>query len=297
VSEVATEQPLTLTYESLDDLGEYVAAAVIAAWLLRPEMDEEEWLALVVRVLVGLTIQAEQWGRVFGSVAVPVDGVAIVPQDDTPRRPAPEDFEQVSDPIPEVTAEIDVAARSVELERRLEKTVRTLAADIERVEADEPLPPRDEARLERIFRDVPIEAAQRGYQNAIVLQVSAAADERVASDRVTAVVPADDSPLVLPGYREVPRTTSSAVRGYRRGINPDACELCFWLWKEGYVYPITQPMHRHTGCRCIPVPTTDPVGRWAMTSAEQTMLDTMYERYVVPRREKTRAARASGGAS
>lgn len=40
------------------------------------------------------------------------------------------------------------------------------------------------------------------------------------------------------------------VIGWRRWIAPDACELCTWLEKDGYVYPTSRKMHHHTGCRC-----------------------------------------------
>lgn len=51
------------------------------------------------------------------------------------------------------------------------------------------------------------------------------------------------------------------VTGYRRGVRPEACELCHWLAKThldplGYIYPTNQPMHRHTGCTCTPIPVT-----------------------------------------
>jgi hypothetical protein len=49
---------------------------------------------------------------------------------------------------------------------------------------------------------------------------------------------------------------SDRVVGYRRGLSPDPCELCMWLWKEGYVYPADQPMHQHPGCTCVPIPVT-----------------------------------------
>lgn len=48
-----------------------------------------------------------------------------------------------------------------------------------------------------------------------------------------------------------------AVKGYTRGLESDACELCTWLYKDGYVYRSEQPMHTHTGCMCHPVPVTD----------------------------------------
>lgn len=44
------------------------------------------------------------------------------------------------------------------------------------------------------------------------------------------------------------------VKGYTRGLESGACQLCVWLAKEGYVYPDKQPMHRHTGCLCHPKP-------------------------------------------
>jgi hypothetical protein len=57
-------------------------------------------------------------------------------------------------------------------------------------------------------------------------------------------------------YFDVGLASRPEVRGYVRGLSPTACELCEWLWKEGYVYPADQPMHRHPGCTCIPIPTT-----------------------------------------
>lgn len=49
------------------------------------------------------------------------------------------------------------------------------------------------------------------------------------------------------------------VVGYTRGLDEDPCELCVWLKKEhlrpgGFIYPAGQPMHRHPGCCCVPVP-------------------------------------------
>jgi hypothetical protein len=51
------------------------------------------------------------------------------------------------------------------------------------------------------------------------------------------------------------------VIGYRRGVHPDACELCHWLKKTqldpaGYVYPAGQSMYQHPGCTCWPIPVT-----------------------------------------
>lgn len=49
------------------------------------------------------------------------------------------------------------------------------------------------------------------------------------------------------------------IHGYVRGLDADPCELCVWLKKEhlrpgGFIYPTTQPMHRHPGCCCSPIP-------------------------------------------
>ncbi|HIZ98249.1 MAG TPA: hypothetical protein H9805_06660 [Candidatus Janibacter merdipullorum] len=49
------------------------------------------------------------------------------------------------------------------------------------------------------------------------------------------------------------------IVGYTRGLDEDPCELCVWLKKEhlrpgGFIYPAGQPMHRHPGCCCVPVP-------------------------------------------
>lgn len=44
------------------------------------------------------------------------------------------------------------------------------------------------------------------------------------------------------------------VDRYTRGLESNACELCVWLYKDGYPYPVTKPMHRHPGCTCHPVP-------------------------------------------
>lgn len=51
------------------------------------------------------------------------------------------------------------------------------------------------------------------------------------------------------------------VKGYRRHTDASPCELCKWLVKAhldpegiGYIYPTNKPMHRHTGCKCTPVP-------------------------------------------
>lgn len=46
------------------------------------------------------------------------------------------------------------------------------------------------------------------------------------------------------------KANKNKVVGYRRVTEKDRCELCYWLWKEGYVYDLSKPMHRHPRCRC-----------------------------------------------
>ena len=222
---------MTFDFTVLDDLADQTVTAVLAAWLLRAELDDDEqWQRLVVSVLVVAVLQAEAWGRLYGGQARPVDGGPLLPTDGRPRRRPPEDFEQPSAGAPRPTPDLAIVARERDLTERLTRAVQTLA------DAD------DLGRVERLARDEPVQAAQRGCQDGLRLQ---------------------DKP----------------ARGYRRGINPDCCELCFWLWKEGFVYDLDQPMHRHTGCRCVPVPTTDPYGKWKLSADDQALLDDLYRKY------------------
>lgn len=56
------------------------------------------------------------------------------------------------------------------------------------------------------------------------------------------------------GFSEAIRRSPHVDR-YTRGLDSGACELCRWLYKDGYEYPASQPMHTHKGCKCHPVPT------------------------------------------
>jgi hypothetical protein len=49
------------------------------------------------------------------------------------------------------------------------------------------------------------------------------------------------------------------ITGYVRVLNNEACELCQWLAKDGYVYPSEQPMHQHPGCLCTARPVTKTI--------------------------------------
>ena len=71
-------------------------------------------------------------------------------------------------------------------------------------------------RLERIALNEPIEAATSGAEQAI--------------------------------------RADSRVKGWTRGLEADACEMCVWWWRQGRVWQSDHPMPRHTGCVCNPVP-------------------------------------------
>lgn len=47
---------------------------------------------------------------------------------------------------------------------------------------------------------------------------------------------------------------SPVVAGWRRGLEPGACQLCRWWWREGRVWRADHPMPRHTGCTCTQIP-------------------------------------------
>ena len=228
-----------MTYTVLDDVSDSAVDLLLALWLLRPTMDEEQWLALVIDALVSVLAQAEGLGRAYGQVAQTVDGDLALPDEpDGQRRRAPEDFEQRSGiaPAPEETI---TEQRVEEIREQVHKAVRTLARETPRPATTEEAVNLE--RIERMVRDETVQQMQRGAQDGIRLAGSAT--------------------------------------GYRRGVNPGCCELCFWLWKEGYVYPIDQPMHRHTGCRCVPIPTNDPTGRQSrddLDDAGQALLDRYY---------------------
>lgn len=226
--------------------------------------DRAAWREAVSLAIVQRIVMAEVAGRYQGVPAAsrPLNGNPVMPTDDVPRRRPAREFDQLSSLAPPLTPEerenpYDVPFRDDELTERIEKAVETLTEDVpdwrtpdgevevaaEVREAISAALSNSLERLERMVTDETVQAAQRGYQD---------------------------------GLRAAP---SGRVVGYRRGINPDCCELCFWLWKEGYVYPIDQPMHRHTGCRCVPVPTSDRVGRSTLSDEEQNLLDALYDKY------------------
>jgi hypothetical protein len=57
-------------------------------------------------------------------------------------------------------------------------------------------------------------------------------------------------------YFDIGLATHPKVAGYRRGLSSLPCQLCRWLYRGGFVYPAGQPMYRHPGCMCVPLPVT-----------------------------------------
>lgn len=47
---------------------------------------------------------------------------------------------------------------------------------------------------------------------------------------------------------------SSLVEGWTRNLEPDACQLCVWWWREGRTWPKEHIMPQHKGCTCTPLP-------------------------------------------
>ncbi|MGW8565173.1 hypothetical protein [Isoptericola sp. NPDC055881] len=92
---------------------------------------------------------------------------------------------------------------------RLDKAARTLLS-IDGVTPE---------RVARLGRVEPLEAATRGYSEAI---------------------------------RQAPQ-----VSGWRRGLDGNPCQLCTWWWREGRVFRDDHPMPRHKGCTCTQIPVVD----------------------------------------
>ncbi|WP_447643363.1 hypothetical protein [Nocardioides zeae] len=230
------------TYETLDDWSEQVAVTVLAYWYLRPTMPDVEWIDLVVDSLVTLLVRAEYVARIYGLGAEPVDGDPIFPaMPTTPYPRPPGEWGQRNGMAPE-PGEFDPARRLDEVRPSIERAVLTLAEEIDKPSTIEAARGQDVSRVDRMARDEAVSSMQRGYQDGIRTK--------------------------RPGRPE--------VRGYRRGVNPDCCRLCFYTWKEGYVYPIAQPMWRHTGCRCWPIPTTDRV-KGDLDAAGRALLARYYD--------------------
>lgn len=51
--------------------------------------------------------------------------------------------------------------------------------------------------------------------------------------------------------RQIRRSTA---RGWKRGLESAACQMCKWWERDGRLWPDSHPMPRHTGCRCQQIP-------------------------------------------
>lgn len=66
---------------------------------------------------------------------------------------------------------------------------------------------------------------------------------------------------------------TSAIVAYVRVLESDACELCNWLYRDGFMYPKDRPLTTHPGCVCTARPVTGKEyaewagRRWAPGSA------------------------------
>lgn len=61
-------------------------------------------------------------------------------------------------------------------------------------------------------------------------------------------------------YNSAARSYSEGVKksplteGWTRDLEPDACQMCRWWWREGRVWPKDHMMPTHVGCTCTPKP-------------------------------------------
>lgn len=58
------------------------------------------------------------------------------------------------------------------------------------------------------------------------------------------------------------------VKGWRRELEADACELCQWWARDGRVWQSDHPMPRHKGCLCEQAPVTDASGANVQTQRQ-----------------------------
>lgn len=237
---------MSLTVAFLDALALRAVNIWLRLWQLRATElgNTPEWRRLVIGTLVELIQDAEANGRVQGIDAEPVNGEAIVPIDNLPRPRTPGDDE--IEAAQRARRSVPRSADTAELTARVVKAVDTLVA-----------------------RDDAIDQRDNNPDTEVEFEAVAARVERMADAEISAAAQR--------GYQD--GLEAKGIKGYRRGINPDCCELCYWLWREGYVYPIGKDMHQHPGCRCIPIPTTDAVGQHDLSEDEQALLDDLYARY------------------
>lgn len=77
-------------------------------------------------------------------------------------------------------------------------------------------------------------------------------DVRVKLQRLAAAQPTESAQYQMSQSMR----NSRNVAGYVRVLESDACELCEWLYRDGYVYPPQRPLTTHPGCVCTARPVT-----------------------------------------
>lgn len=64
---------------------------------------------------------------------------------------------------------------------------------------------------------------------------------------------------------------SPHAESWVRGLEPKACELCVWWWRDGRVWPKSHSMPTHKGCTCTPIPSQEeaaaPVSKEGATAS------------------------------
>lgn len=90
-----------------------------------------------------------------------------------------------------------------------------------------------------VLDDLDLTAADEDLQEALraaetrLIRLTAAEIRKATADAYDAAVKASD-----------------AVTGWTRGLEPQACQLCRWWWREGRVWNADHPFQRHKGCDC-----------------------------------------------
>lgn len=72
---------------------------------------------------------------------------------------------------------------------------------------------------------------------------------------------------------QVQLQSDTAVEGWSRGMNDDACQLCQWWYRDGRVWPKEHNFQTHSGCKCQQVP------EWS-----KNVTETKYTRALIRRR-------------
>lgn len=172
----------------------------------------------------------------------------------------------------------ELTDRMVELGRRAETAVSALWAAVQAGDLEAAVFVPAAAELVRTVNtiaetaaDVAVwtELARAGVNAAIPGTVAAAATDPA---RITAGLqtildgPADAAETRLARYAKAePRTAAQNragaliadqpnVIGWRRGLDPDPCQLCQWWSRDGTTWPKRHPMPTHPGCACVQIP-------------------------------------------